>query len=401
VDQRWATLARYVGDVPEFLGDHWGRQPWHGPAPDGGFSDLLTMADIDELITNGGLRRSMCRVVKDGVSVHSRHWTRTLRFGNAEAGDVIDPRRLYGHYDAGATVILFSVEHYHPQVARLCRDLELALSHPTEAHIFLTPPLARGLQLHMDGEETLLLQLDGAKRWAVHGRMAGDELPVNGRQVTAEEAGPPLLDVDLQAGECLYIPRGFPHVGTSLSTFSVHLSVQVLPVTWAQVLRGLYDQVASSDSFREALPVGFAADPAGLAQALGPRLAELAAQLAKLDVEQVAAGVGQRFLDGLQPSLHGQLQALSALADVDDGTVLGRRPGTAWRIEPVDDGELAVHGNAGTFRLPADQEPALRRLLTAAGGMRVAELEPMLPDAAARAELVRLLVRNGLLIPLT
>lgn len=177
--------------------------------------------------------------------------------------------------------------------------------------------------------------------------------------------------------------------------------MQVLPVTWAQVLRGLYDQVASSDSFREALPVGFAADPAGLAQALGPRLAELAAQLAKLDVEQVAAGVGQRFLDGLQPSLHGQLQALSALADVDDGTVLGRRPGTAWRIEPVDDGELAVHGNAGTFRLPADQEPALRRLLTAAGGMRVAELEPMLPDAAARAELVRLLVRNGLLIPLT
>jgi hypothetical protein len=399
MERGWAALAGFVGDVDGFMAERWGRAPWHGPGPAeaGGFGDLLDLDGIDRLLASGALRRSLCRVVKDGVSVHSRHWTRSVRFGNATATDVIDSRRLYQQYDAGATVILFSLEHYWPPVARLCRDLELALSHPTEAHVFLTPPGARGLDAHMDGEETLLLQLHGAKHWAVHDRVPGEELPTAGRGVSAEEAGQPVLEVDLEAGQCLYIPRGFPHVGTSLADASAHLTIQVLPVTWGQVLRELYDQMTGAGHFAEALPVGFAADPTGLAKALGPRLAELAARLEAIDPEPVAEAVGRRFLDGLEPALPGQLQALTGLAAVGDHTVVDARPGTAWRIEPAGRGELLVTGNGGSFRLPAGHEAAARRLL-AADGLAVAELGALLPEPAERAELVRLLVRNGLLV---
>ncbi|MEX0658241.1 MAG: hypothetical protein WD080_03825, partial [Egibacteraceae bacterium] len=59
------ALARCVGDVEAFLGTRWGRQPHHHRCPEG-YADLLSLDDVDRLVTASGLRAPAFRLVRDG-----------------------------------------------------------------------------------------------------------------------------------------------------------------------------------------------------------------------------------------------------------------------------------------------------------------------------------------------
>jgi ribosomal protein L16 Arg81 hydroxylase len=46
----------------------------------------------------------------------------------------------------------------------------------------------------------------------------------------------PLLDVELEAGDALYLPRGYVHAALTTDVDSVHLTIGVLSTTWYDVL---------------------------------------------------------------------------------------------------------------------------------------------------------------------
>jgi len=67
-----------VGVDPDtFLSDYWSQQPLlaragerprHVGGEPNGFTDLLSPADVDELVTDRGLRQPFFRIVRDGGS---------------------------------------------------------------------------------------------------------------------------------------------------------------------------------------------------------------------------------------------------------------------------------------------------------------------------------------------
>ena len=70
---------------------------------------------------------------------------------------------------------------------------------------------------------------------------------------TLDELGPPDLDLTLTAGDCLYLPRGFPHAAETVDASSSHLTIGVLALTWQQAVKHAVDVAVSDGSLRESI----------------------------------------------------------------------------------------------------------------------------------------------------
>jgi bifunctional lysine-specific demethylase and histidyl-hydroxylase NO66 len=287
---------------------------------------------------------------------------------------------VYEHFQAGATIVLQSLHRFWPPLTRLGRDLELALTHPVQVNAYITPPASRGLGVHHDEHDVFVLQVYGRKRWDVH-----------------DPDGPPdhrLIEAELAPGDCLYIPQRFPHAAWTAQTASVHLTVGVVPVTWADVVRRAVTSVVEDALSGEPLPAGFAADPAALTAGVAEQLGEVRRRLDKLDPGAVAVAAADRFWSSRPPILTGQLQQLLALQEIGEDTVVRRRSGAVCRLRERDD-RLEVLLGDRALHMPARLAPVMRAIL-ASDRLAVGDLAGHL-DPPGRLVLVRRLVREGLL----
>ena len=369
-----AGLARCVGDPGAFLASAFGRRPHlhHGPPAD----DLLSIADVDHLITASALRAPAFRLVRGGASLPLSSYTRTARVGSRDIADLVDPAAVARLFDEGATIVLQGLHRYWPAVTRLCRDLEAALTHPVQANAYLTPAGSQGLRVHADAHDVFALQSSGRKEWVVH---------ADGPDAAAT------LQTTLSPGDVLYLPKGTAHAARTVAEPSLHLTVGVRLRTWADALQPAYSAALAQQ--RDPLPAGYAHDPAGLGAEMAERLRALASAIEKVDAGELAQGAADRFWSTRQPPLEGQLAQLLALDDVSDSSRLCKRPGARAALRH-DGGHVVVVLADRELRLPADAEPALRVVLDR-DTFVVGDLAPYLDDSS-RLVLTRRLVREGL-----
>src|SRR5207253_6727001 len=114
-----------------------------------------------------------------------------------------------------------------PTVSGVCGGLQRALHHPVGAYLFLTPAAAQAFAPHYDPHDTFMLQIDGAKDWRVYDSVVTLPLPEMRQPIQPEQLGEPILEVRLEAGDLLYIPRGFAHQGLTADEPSLHLTLAV------------------------------------------------------------------------------------------------------------------------------------------------------------------------------
>lgn len=374
------ALARCVGDVDRFVHSIWGRRPHHHRCPDG-YADLLSLDDVDQILTSSGLRSPAFRLVREGEQLPIASYTRKARIGSRPVTDLADPGRIFALFDDGATIVLQGLQRSWPPLARFCRDLEAVLTHPVQANAYVTPPVATGLRVHADAHDVFALQTAGRKQWVTY---SDDEV--------AE------LDLTLEAGTCLYVPQGVRHAARTVDAPSVHITIGVRTVTWQQVLRRALDTAVSTaldDTGHAALPPGYAHDPGALAGAIADRLAVVAKQVQALDATAVAQAAADRFWASRPPLLTGQLQQLLAVDQLDDASIVVRRPRTSCQVAGNGDRVALVLGDR-TVRLPARVAPAVRWIATQ-DRFAVGDLASFL-DEGGRRVLVSRLIREALLM---
>jgi lysine-specific demethylase/histidyl-hydroxylase NO66 len=375
------ALARCVGDPGRFVREHWARAPLYRPGADpAAFADLFSLRDVDHILSSTTPRFPAFRMVKEGKQLDPRSYTRSGRVGGQPVDDLADPGSVYEHFHGGATIVLQSLHRFWPPLTRLSRDLDLALTHPVQVNAYITPPASRGLGVHHDEHDVFVLQVYGRKRWDVHDPDGRPEQP----RIVAE----------LAPGDCLYIPQRFPHAAWTAQTASVHLTVGVVPVTWADTLRRAVTSVVEEALSAEPLPAGFAADPAALTAGVAEQLGEVRRRLDKLDPAAIAVAAADRFWSSRPPILSGQLQQLLALQEIGEDTVVRRRSGAVCRLRQRDD-RLEVLLGDRALHMPARLAPVMRAIL-ASDRLAVGDLADHL-DPPGRLVLVRRLVREGLL----
>ena len=388
-------LARCVGDVQHFLEEQWGRAPLHCPASSpAGFDDLFSLKDVDRLVTSSFARTPAFRLVRDGKPVDPSRYTRTARLGGRTVSGVGDPRRVLEELQGGATIVLQGLQRYWPPLTRFCRALELELTHPVQANAYITPAGARGLAVHYDTHDVFVLQVAGTKEWAIHEPVFADPLASQPWSSRRGEPGPAVLEPKLQAGDTLYVPRGFLHSARAQEDLSAHLTVGVLTHTVQDVVKELVSGTAGDPVFRRSLPAGFAEDVDSLAEQVEETIENLRRWLDSADAKTVARSVARRFWSSRQPALAGQLRQLLAVDQLDDESVVRRREGSLCYLEGGGTSLRVLLGDR-ELHMPAVLETALRRVSSGAP-VRVADLQDLL-DGPSRLVLIRRLVREGLL----
>lgn len=384
------ALERCVGDVRRFSEEHWGSRPLHRRAA-GSFADVLDLPAVDHLVTGTLLRLPGMRLVRDGDPIPAGRYTRTIRIGARRVEGVVRPERVLAEFGEGATIVLQALHRSWSPVAEFCRDLELDLTHPVQANAYITPATSRGFAVHHDTHDVFVLQTHGRKSWRIYPpivELAGKEQRWSGEP---GDLGEPILEADLAPGDALYIPRGFPHDAVAEREASVHVTVGLLARTWLDVWRHVMEEAPEHAPFREALPIGFARDAAGLAREVEGRLEEFRAWFEKTAGAEAASSFVRAFWEGRRPVLGGQLVQVAGLDRAGPGSRFRRRPGI---FEVRRDGDEAVVslGNR-ELRMPAFAEPALRAVALAEGPFVLPDLPGLDEDSAL--VLLRRLVREG------
>jgi lysine-specific demethylase/histidyl-hydroxylase NO66 len=216
-------LARCVGDVRGFLDHHWAQAPVHRPGADASaFADLFSLDDVDRLVSSSSPRLPTFRLVKDGKPLDPSRYTRTARVGGQSVSGMGDAGRIFEEFRAGATIVFQGLHRSCLPLTRFCRALELDLSHAVQANAYVTPAGSRGLGVHYDTHDVFVLQLAGSKAWSIYPPVLEDPLPSQPWKGTAADAGEPIMSVELQAGDVLYVPRGFLHSARAQEALSTH-----------------------------------------------------------------------------------------------------------------------------------------------------------------------------------
>jgi len=391
-DEPRDALARCVGDAVAFLDTQYTVEPHLRRAV--GFTDLLSLGDADRAITGGGLRTPAVRLVRAGQALDASTFARRVRTGSTWVDGVVHPGRVVQHLSEGATVVLQSLQRWWPPITEFCRELEVALEQPVQANAYLTPPGASGLAPHHDTHDVFVLQLHGSKRWSIRSPLVPSPLARHHSSPEAAGHQPMLFEVDLQEGDCLYLPRGFVHSAQAQTGTSLHLTVGVLATTVHDLLRDVVDRTADHVPFRRSLPVGYATQAAVAAQVVKDAVNELLQWLGELDQAPVADELQRRFWSNRPAPLAGQLVELAGLGSIEEATVVQRRAGVDAAV--IGGGRvLRVRLSDRQLTLPVALEDAVRLLVDGAPH-RLDELQQWL-DIPSCLVLVRRLVREGVL----
>ena len=378
------TLGPVGADA--FLAEYWERKPLViARGEERRFHELLAPADVERLLCESAVRAPAFRLVKDGAQLPPSTYTEDIpwRPGSFSGTPVVE--RVAEEFAQGGTLVLQALHLYWPAAALYCRELEKWLGCPVQANAYQTPAAARGFAVHHDTHDVFVLQVAGRKRWRVYEPLL--ELPLAGQRWSAQlgDPGEAIRDFTLEAGDTLYLPRGWPHEATTSQDESLHLTIGMHPQTRLDALRAALQSCAEDDvEFRRSLTAD-----GMIAEASLERLAS------RLTPDELARRVRRRFVATRRPILHDQLAQVRALERLTTADPLERRTTVICELEATPDGSLLLfEGKELSF--PPQAGAAVAAAVEREGPFTAADLPGSL-DEAGRLVLVRRLVREGFL----
>ena len=194
----------------------------------------------------------------------------------------------------GHTVVLQGLHRLWPPLIDFAGELTAELGHPVQINAYVTPSASQGFAAHYDVHDVFVLQIAGHKRWIVHDPVHVDPLRTqpwtDHRQAVSHRASErPTLDVVLEPGDTLYLPRGYIHSAEALGDICAHLTVGIHGHTRHAIVEALAELAADDASLRRSLPLGVdVCDPDDLATEVGATVDALIARLQSVRPHDVA-----------------------------------------------------------------------------------------------------------------
>jgi bifunctional lysine-specific demethylase and histidyl-hydroxylase NO66 len=325
------------------------------------FDDLLSEADVERLVCSTAIRYPAFRLVREGAQLPVGAYAGDVSW-RPPFTQVADVPRLLAEWEAGATIVLQALHvNWHP-LAVFCGS--------------------QGFAVHHDTHDVLVLQVAGQKRWLLYEPLL--ELPLKHQRYSTAlgEHGEPTGDLVLEAGDTLYLPRGWLHQAETSATDSLHLTIGITAHTWIDAVKGALEDCENELAVRRGVG-GDAAD--GLVE----RLVE------ELDPERIERRRRRRFLDSRRPIREDGLSQLRALERLSPETLIERRATVIADLEEWSEG-LALVFEGKEMRFPAHASADLRACFESEAPFRLADLEGEL-DTEGKLVLARRLVREGFL----
>ena len=201
------------------------------------------------MLCSGGLRHPAFRLVKAGERLELGDYATDIPWrpvpftGTIDVPGAISRRlRRRDRSPAGAP------PHASAAGRRSAGSSKQSFGQPVQANAYFTPRGSQGLPVHHDTHDVFCLQVAGRKRWLVYEPAL--ELPLRNQRYRPElgEPGEPVLDLVLEPGDMLYMPRGWLHEALTSDEDSLHLTIGVSVYTWLDALRAALERARTSSS---------------------------------------------------------------------------------------------------------------------------------------------------------
>jgi quercetin dioxygenase-like cupin family protein len=358
--ERVLSFTDIVGDEEEFFRAYFNKTVFYRPrAITGDPRQILSVADMDDIVHQEGMRSSLLRMLGNGVPAIGDQLTARLemrREGTA-IDDAVDPGKIYAHFRAGKTLIHGGLNLTRPNLRALARSMTDRFAAKSEVVAFLTPAGQRGAA-HSDPTDVYVVQLEGTKRWQIwptpQVRRAGED------KDSFPSLPDPDLDLSLQPGDVLYIPYGTPHRAAAEGRISLHLTVVAGPRSWAHhLLSAVQDMLHNGTEFWDT-PYLDDASPEEMAAKIEQLIGRLRTVDAAAELER-ARRDGRSFRGVRQDAL---FQEMAAADSIDADTKLLAVGGAATFHEAAD-GTATVTILGNTVAMPEAAAAALRSASTA------------------------------------
>lgn len=394
---RHAAPADFVSllapmSLDEFTANHWNRRFAVIKGHADKFSGLMTWNQLTELLeTNIPLHRVL--VVKEGNTIEpARYITRPFMAPDG----VLNHQALRNCLAAGATLLLSGIERHCSPLWRLVGDVERTLGSDTCINLYAGWRSTRGFELHWDEQDTVLMQVEGQKGWRVYEPTVPHPLrkhPVDPPTPTGE----PVWEGVLEAGDALYLPRGWWHVPLPVEGPSLHLTMTIEPPTGLRFVEWLAKQASRDPLLRMNVPFLAGDDDQKrylrqLRETLNAALGDDAIERFRRHCDSTSEARGSLLLPH---------RGESAVASLRPQSRVRLAVARALALEPHDDPTLLnVIANDKKWTCPAVIAPALREL-RCDSFIGVESLSDALTDSSASVSLLRFLAMLALAGALT
>ena len=403
-----SALRRLTGiDLGTFADRFWGVAPKLTRSADlsGSFDDLMTVDAVDELISERGVRTPFVRMAKDGRLLDKSQFTSSGGFG-AEVTDQVDSAAVLAAFAAGNTLVLQGLHRLWPPLIRFVGDLVRELGHPVQVNSYVTPAASQGFSPHYDVHDVFVGQIAGTKQWSIHSPVHVHPLnnqPWSDRRSAVEDhaSNTPELDIVLEPGDVLYLPRGWIHSAQALGDTTVHLTIGVASYNDYDLAHHVLKSLGDVESLRAPLPAGLDhSDPESIVPHVHRVVDAMRAALDEIDrdpdaVRRLAERVADRHDDLVRPEPVRPLASVAAMGALRRENSIRLRPGVFARVAHTKAGVAMALRNK-TITLPSQCADAIESLMKGAP-CRLDSMPGL--DTADALVVARRLIREGIAVP--
>jgi lysine-specific demethylase/histidyl-hydroxylase NO66 len=372
--------------VQTFLDKVWGTTHYHVKRRRADYFDRLLggVSVIEGLLERVQPEPSAVRLVKAGADKDPHSYR------CADGGlDLVGVRDGFAD---GYTIVVNGLERYVRAIASLSHSIEVELNFPTRVNAYVTPSASTGFVPHYDPHDVLVLQLQGAKIWRLSN---GAEVPphemLRREGVTTTDLRLP-TQVRLEAGDVLYVPRGWVHAAETGSEPSIHLTVGIhAPTVLTLIGRVLHALSLHDDRVHALLPPRYL-DDADVRANLGVLISDIVRTVE--DPSVIAAGLATMADVLVRRGRCPPVGPASNAAGIDGQTLVAKYQPLYSRVTSAAGG-VALQFAQLSVTVGPDHEAAMLFVSSSTAPFRVAELPGL--TAAQQMELARTLITSGFL----
>jgi ribosomal protein L16 Arg81 hydroxylase len=229
--------------ISRFVADYYSVKPLliHG-IPEKG-SELFSWAGLNIILSAAPLSGLNVRVVRRGGLV-----------------GVADHPSLARECYAGATLIVDNFHERDLNAGELAAALSVELGERVGMNLYYSQPGFQGFDVHYDTHDVFVLHLVGSKAWRVYDSPVPFPMPHETKH-PMELPSDTVLEVVLQPGDLLYIPRGHWHEATAQDESSIHLTIGIHVRTAVDFMGWVIDELRDNIEWRKGFPLSLRDEP--------------------------------------------------------------------------------------------------------------------------------------------
>jgi ribosomal protein L16 Arg81 hydroxylase len=265
--------------LERFLAEYEGKKPLHLKGRPDKFADVMTFAKLADILSQATIwSQSSLMLVLDKKPIAAASYCASAP--GRDGGQVMrpDPDKVQEYLRRGATLIANDVDHLNAGMTAFAHAMEQALGGKVQGNLYLSSRRRQGFAAHFDTHDVYAVHVEGTKTWHVYEGRAADPIAhlmfkSYGQEHHDKAKGALLMDVHMEPGDLLYLPRGQYHDAIADEGGAVHIAFGITYPIGLDVVTMLFERMMHEPIFRANLP---RLDGAGDDRALTDRLRRLA-----------------------------------------------------------------------------------------------------------------------------